>query len=84
MVFLYECICDGLWWTDPEARRNSDSRGKDILAGRPAQGLPLEQKSGIYGQKWGSLRSMRKRKFENNWLGQKKEKRKKKSFKLQK
>ena len=25
--------------------------GKDILAGRPALGLPLEQNSGIYGQK---------------------------------
>lgn len=61
--------------------------GKDILASRPALGLPLEQKSGIYGQKWGSLRSTRKRKFENNWLGKKKKitkkwKKSRESFKL--
>lgn len=34
--------------------------GKNILAGRPALGLPLEQNSGIYGQKQVSLRSMGK------------------------
>lgn len=59
--------CAAVEWAELKTRKYSDTRGKDILAGRPALGLPLEQNSGIYGQKQGSLRSMKKWIFEHNY-----------------